>query len=108
MSKSVFHTTKPWGLENQKLHLNRQDRLIICSPGLLKNPAPYPLTRLKQLLKEQASAEIHQLRNAVMYDTKKFFQSIQRDQSLVIIETQKKALTLTPLKKKPITKKTMK
>lgn len=96
--KSDFKTSNQ-GFKSQTFHLNKQDRLIICSPGLLKNPLPYPRNRLKQILKKEAGAGIHKLRNHIMYDTKKFFKTPQKDQSLVIIEPQKGTLTLTPKRK---------
>ncbi len=92
--KSAFDTKNQWGLKAQTFHLNKQDRLIVCSPGLLKNPLPYPPNRLKQILKKESDADIHKLRNHIMYDTKNFFKKPQRDQSVIIIEPKKKTLTL--------------
>ena len=81
------------------LDLNRGDRLVLCSPGVLnlkagKKKPHYSLLDLKRALKAEHNSSAHGLRNRIYYDLKKLNLSppIQKDQSVLVIDIKNRIL----------------
>ena len=89
-------------LISKVIALDRGDRLIVCSPGVLDLPLTHSkinaLDKLKKIIQNQpADSTVHNLRNDIMYTTRKYFRGkpVFRDQSIVLMEIKKHILKLT-------------
>ena len=92
-------------LKSQTVPLNRGDRVVICSPGVLKSSQgskSYSLSSLKKTIDQESGASVHELRNHIMYDMQNLSQkkSIVRDQSVLVMEVSNRVLKLTKKKAK--------
>jgi len=79
-------------LKTEVLSLNAKDRLVVCSPGVLSSVNPegdsFPLSRLQEVLKEESSNTVHELRNKIIYELKSFSNNTpsKRDQSVLVMD----------------------
>ena len=75
----------------QKFFLNGQDRLLVCSPGILssQNPAgeSCPLSFLKKLIQNHSNAPVDELRNRLLFELDHFCagRPSLRDQSVLVM-----------------------
>ena len=88
-------------LKSKGVSLDRGDRVIVCSPGILNchdlYGETYSLIALKEIIQSQKSGTtVHDLRNNIMYELKQFCKGcpIPRDQSVLVMEIKKHILKL--------------
>ena len=83
------------------LSLSGRDRLLVCSPGVLRcqNPAGdmYSLSSLKTLFQNKNFSSVHEVRNQVFYELESFAQGTPatEDQSVLVMEIKSRILKLT-------------
>lgn len=88
-------------LKTNVVSLNGRDRLVLCSPGILNCQAPggesYPISALKDSLKKESTASVHEARNRILYELDSFSQGqpSERDQSVLVMEVKSRILKLT-------------
>ena len=94
-------------LKSEIVSLNRGDRLIVCSPGVLNDQQDlesnsYSLPALKKSIQQESESSVHELRNRIMYDVQQFSKqkSIIRDQSILVMEINNRVLKLAKSKAK--------
>ena len=98
---NFFKLNKKEELKSKVISLDRGDRLIICSPGILNchdlYGETYSLIALKEVIQNQKpETTVHDLRNHIMYELKQFCKScpIPRDQSVLVMEIKNQILKL--------------
>jgi len=89
-------------LKSKVVSLDRGDRVIVCSPGILNchdlYGETYSLIALKEIIQNQKpGTTVHDLRNYIMYELKQFCKGcpIPGDQSILVMEIKKHILKLT-------------
>lgn len=87
--------------KSKVVSLDRGDRVIVCSPGILNchdlYGETYSLIALKEIIQNQKpGTTVHDLRNHIMYELKQFCKGcpIPRDQSILVMEIKKHILKL--------------
>ena len=98
---SSLELDKKIQLRSKVISLDRGDRVIICSPGILNchdlYGETYSLVALKEVIQNQKpETTVHNLRNNIMYELKQFCKGcpIPRDQSVLVMEIKKHILKL--------------
>ncbi len=88
-------------LKSKVISLDRGDRLIVCSPGILNchdlYGETYSLIALKEVIQNQKpETTVHDLRNNIMYELKQFCKGcpIPSDQSVLVMEIKNQILKL--------------
>ena len=87
-------------LKTSIVALNGKDRLILCSPGVLRCPSPsgdiYSLSALKQAVQNKNLSSVHEVRNKILYELESFAQGrpSERDQSVLVMEVKSRILKL--------------
>ena len=105
--RQIVSQSAPLGKEGEiepledSVALNPRDRLIFCSIGILqaKNPKgePFGLERLYQVILSKPGADVHDLRNEILFQVDKFTQQakpIRRDQTMVVMEIKDRVIKL--------------
>jgi len=87
-------------LKTQTQVLNPRDRLVLCSPGLVKvlNPSnePFGEERLFKIILGGSKLHAHELRNEILFHTNQFAagREIERDLTLMVVDVQDKVIKL--------------
>ena len=98
VKKEVSH------LKSDATSLNRKDRVILCSPGVLQcqdpNGETYPLLSLKKSLQNESASSVHEIRNRIIYELESFAQGCpsEKDQSVLVMEVKSGILKLAKMK----------
>lgn len=87
-------------IESHTVMLNPRDRLILASPGFVnaKNPKGevFGPDRFYRVALQNVQASIHDLRNSLFFEVKKFMSSVepQRDQTIMVVDVQDRVIKL--------------
>ncbi len=100
-STSCFNEEEIKKASSHKIKLQPRDHLILCSPGVVhgvrKKEESLGVQRLKEIICDHPDLGAHSLRNHILYQVKTFYknESINRDQSIFVMEVKDKILRLT-------------
>lgn len=80
--------------------LEAQDKVVLCSPGLLQMKSPggelFGQERFYSLLKKTASSDVHALRNEIFFQAEQWVggEELPRDLTVVVLEVKERILRL--------------
>ncbi|MEZ4872944.1 MAG: SpoIIE family protein phosphatase [Bdellovibrionales bacterium] len=90
--------SKPGAME--KRILNSRDRLIVCSPGIVRamnlEDELFGQHRVMQALRNSTSKSVHEMRNELLFQLEQFTGGIEakRDRSIIVAEVKERVLKL--------------
>lgn len=84
----------------ESLDFEPRDKLVLCSPGLLKTASPqgefFGEERYYSILKKSADSDVHNLRNEVFFQAQQFMKSknLPQDLTVIVVEAKERVLKL--------------
>jgi serine phosphatase RsbU (regulator of sigma subunit) len=90
-------------LKTESVDFEPKDKLILCSPGLLKvkskDGESFGEERFYSIIKKSAQSDVHNIRNEIFFQAQQFAQdkNLPQDLTAIVVEAKERVLKLAPV-----------